>query len=241
MIAAIALALAQTPKNIPADAELIYPLMPRLTSVANEDGAKVRTHMTIHSMTVKLGKEKSSYESLSLFKNSADVEGEVDLVVAFEAYRSGFGADIPVTVVWSDEEVEPVDLKTRYAVPEKGQIGLYALTYRVTVKKLSTHSLRIKFKLPVGKSGIDREERLIAYRVFDIKQSQALEQFRMAVKFSEELVFATIASKPDWGWEVGTKGAYLKLDGKKSDRDAIVTYRYYPGGFDERAKLRPRN
>ena len=239
MIAAIALILAQTPKNIPADAELVYPLMPRLTAVANEDGSKVRTHMTLHSMTVKLGKAQASFESLSLFKNTAKVEGEVELVVEFEAYRSGFGPDIPVKVLWSDEEVEPVDLKTRYAVPEKGQIGLYSLTYRVTVEKEATHSLRIKFSLPVGKSGIDREERLIGYRVMDIKQSQALEQFRMSVKYDGEIVFVPIEAKPDWGWQVGANGAYLKLDGKKSDRDAILTYRFYPAGFDERTKVRP--
>ena len=142
-------------------------------------------------------------------------------------------------MLWSDEEVEPVDLKTRYAVPEKGQIGLYSLKYRVTVKKEATHSLRIKFSLPTGKSGIDREERLIGYRVMDIKQSQALEQFRMSVKYDGEIVFVPIEAKPDWGWEVGANGAYLKLDGKKSDRDAILTYRFYPAGFDERTKVRP--
>ncbi|MCH7904283.1 MAG: hypothetical protein IH944_06905 [Armatimonadetes bacterium] len=239
MIAAFALVLAQTPKNVPADAELVYPLMPRLTAVANEDGEKVRTHMTLHSMTVKLGKDFSSFESLSLFKNTAKVEGEVDLVVAFEAYRSGFGQNIPVIALWSDDEVLPVDLKTRYALPEKGQIGLYEFTYRVTVKRLATHSLRLKFSLPVGKSGIDREERLIGYRVMDIDQRQALEQFRMSVKYDGEIVFVPIEAKPDWGWEVGANGAYLKLDRKKSDRDAILTYRYYPAGFGERTKVRP--
>jgi hypothetical protein len=50
----------------------------------------------------------------------------------------------------------------------------------------------------------------------------------MAVKFSPAIVFAPIGALPDWGWQVGADGAYLKLDGKASDRDAVLVFRYYP-------------
>lgn len=232
MIAALVLtALTQAPKNIPADAEIVYPLMPRYTAIANEDGEKVVLYQSIHGITLTLGKEKTKYESLSLFKNTTSFEGDVEITVAFESYRSGFGKDVPVKFLWSDEEVEPFDLRVRYPVPEKGQLGLYALKYRVTVKKEATHSLRIKHSLPVGVSGIDREERLVAYRVMDIKQTKTLEQFRLAVKYDGKTVFVPISSLPKWGWQVGDSGAYLKMDGNRSNRDSILTFRYYPAGF----------
>ena len=232
MIAVLVLtALTQAPKNVPADAEIVYPIMPRVTAVANEDGDKVALYQSIHGITLTLGKAQTKYETLSLYKNTTKFEGQVEITVAFESYRSGFGKDVPVTLLWSDEKVEPFDLRVRHPVPEKGQLGLYSLKYRVTVKKEATHSLRIKHSLPVGVSGIDREERLVGYRVTDIKQMKALEQFRMAVKYDGKTVFVPIAAKPDWGWQVGANGAYLKMDGKKSDRDSVLTFRYYPAGF----------
>jgi len=232
MIASLVFAtVVQAPKNIPTDAEIVYPLMPSIEAEANADASNVALDQSIHGVTLTLGKKETKYETLSLYKNTTKVEGTAVITVAFESYRSGFGKDIPVTLLWSDEEVEPFDLNVRYSIPEKGQLGLYSLKYRVPVKKEATHSLKMKYSLPVGMSGIDREERLVAYRVMDIKQSSALEQFRMAIKYDSSTVFVPIDSKPNWGWQVGDKGAYLKMDGKKSNRDAILTFRYYPGGF----------
>jgi hypothetical protein len=99
------------------------------------------------------------------------------------------------------------------------------------VKKQATMSLKLRYKLPMGVSGVDREERLIGYRVSNIGQAAPLSQFRMAVKYSPAIVFVPIGALPEWGWEVGPDGAYLKLDGKPSDRDAVLVFRYYPGGF----------
>ncbi len=222
----------QVPVNLPRDAEVIYAAMPRLTPVANANGSKVSLSQSIHSATAVLSKEEASFDSLSLFKNTTNVDGNVQLVVVFESWRSGFGQAIKVDATWSNMPVAPVGaVKVVQSLPEKGQLGSYAITYSLPVKKQATHSLRLRFKLPIGVSGVDREERLVAYRVASIGQASPLSQFRMAVKFDPSTVFAPIGALPDWGWQVGSDGAYLKLDGKPSDRDAVLVFRYYPAGF----------
>ncbi len=233
MVTALALAIAlQVPTNVPRDAEVIYPLMPRLTPIANANGSKIALAQSIHSATATLTKDEASFESLSLYKNTTNFQGRAELIVAFESWRSGFGKAIKVEATWSDKPITPVGaVKVLQSYPEKGQIGSYAIRYLVPVVKQGTHSLKLKFTLPVGVSGVDREERLIAYRVADIGQATPLSQFRMAVKYNPTIVFVPIGALPDWGWQVGADGAYLKLDGTPSNRDGMLVFRYYPAGF----------
>jgi hypothetical protein len=228
MIATLALALTlQAPTNVPGDAEVIYALMPEVNG-----GGGARLEQTIHSVTTTLSKNAAAYETLSVYKNTAGASGTASIVVPFESWRYGFGDAIDVQAYWDDRRIQPVGNPSIVAPnPDGGPVGRYSWTFNVPVKARGTHSLRLKYKLPIGVSGIDREERLVAYRVADLDQSSALEQFRMAVKFNDKTVFAPIESKPDWGWQVGKDGAYLKLDGKPSDRSAVLTYRYYPAGF----------
>jgi hypothetical protein len=228
MIATLVLAAAlQVPTNVPADAEVIYPVMPKLTTSAG-----VVLSQSIQGVTATLTKDEVSYDVLALYKNTTNMAGTATLELKFESWRSGFGQAIKVEALWSDQLVAQTKATAVQSLPEKGQLGTYTISYTLPVKKQATHSLKLKFKLPIGVSGVDREERMVAYRVTNIGQAQALSQFRMAVKFDPSLVFAPIESKPDWGWQVGAEGAYLKLDGRPSDSDAVLTFRYYPPSFD---------
>jgi hypothetical protein len=226
MLATFALAaLVQVPPSVPRDAEVIYPVMPM---VAPSAGSGVSLSQSILSTTVTLTPKEASYETLALYKNTANADGTADLTVAFESWRHGFGEAIKVEALWSDQPVQPVGpVMVLQSVPEKGQLGAYRLKFNLPVKKGATHSLRLKFKLPVGVSGVDREERLVGYKLNDIGPAP-LSQFRLAIKYQPVVVFAPIDQQPAWGWEVGADGAYLKLDGKPSNRSAVLAFRYYP-------------
>lgn len=227
MIATLALALTlQIPNNVPRDAEVIYPLMPQVTGLEG-----VTLQQSIMSVTTTLGKSEATFDILALYKNTSNVDGFAAVVIPFESYRYGFEKGINVVTLWSDAKADAVESLALEGDPDTGKLGKYTVMYRLPVKKQGTHSLKVRFKLPIGVSGVDREERMVGFRVADIKQASALEQFRMAIKFDDKIVFAPIESKPDWGWKVGNEGAYLKLDGKPSNRDAVLTYRYYPAGF----------
>lgn len=223
MISTLALALAlQAPPTMPRDAELIYPVMPEVKALGG-----VSMTQSIHSVTATLGKTDVTYEVLSLYKNTSNVDGNVVVVLPFESWRHGFGKQISVSTQWADQTVSPFKSLAVQPLPEKGQLGRYTVAYRLPVKKGATYSLRSKYTLPIGKSGVDREERLVGYKVTDIGPA-ALDQFRMAVKYTPAIVFAPIDQQPAWGWEVGADGAYLKLDGKPSNRSSVLVYRYYP-------------
>jgi hypothetical protein len=227
MIATLVLAAAlQAPTNVPSDAEVIYPLMPEVSGLNG-----VNLQQTIMSVTATLGKSEATYDVLALYKNTSNVDGHAVVVLPFESYRHGFGDRINVVTLWSDAKANAVETLALESDPESGKLGKYTVMYRLPVKRNGTHSLKVRFKLPIGVSGVDREERLVAFRVADLDQTAPLDQFRMAVKFDEKTVFAPIESKPDWGWQVGNEGAYLKMDGKPSDRNAVLAYRYYPAGF----------
>ena len=227
---ALALTLAtlqqQAPAGLPQDAEAVYPAMPVLTPA---EGSGVTPVVTIHASTATLTKDTVTFESLTLYKNTSATEGEVNLDVDFGSYRSGFGSAIKVEGKWSDQPLPDPQIVVR--TPESTDAGHYTLRYKLAMKKNATHSLRLKFTVPVGKSGVDREERLIAYRVRDLGQTPALEQFRLSVKYNSESVFVPIGATPDWGWQIGANGAYLKLDGRKSDKDSLLVFRYYPPSF----------
>jgi len=226
MIAAFLIALSLPPLHVPADAELVYPVMPSFAALANNDGEKVALRMSIHSARARLSEHEVAYASLSLFKNTTDFAGEVEIDVAFESYRHGFGAQIPVKALWSGVEIEPVGVEVLTGEPSR-----YVVKFRVPVDRAATHSLRLYFTLPIGVSGVDREERLIGYKLADIGQTEALEQFRMSVQYDPSTVFVPISAKPDLGWEVGANGAFLKMDGRISDKAEMLSYRYYPAGF----------
>lgn len=221
--------LIQSPTHVPSDAEIVYGTMPSATAVANKDGSKVDVVTTIHSVTGTLSKSSVAYESLTLYKNNVAVDGNVIIEIDFGSYRSGFGKEIKVEGTWSDKPLPTPEKVIRY--PEHEKAGNYTLRYTVPVKKSATHSMRLKYSLPVGKSGVDREERLVTYRVRDLGQAETLSQFRLALKYNSSTVFVRIEGKPDWGWQIGESGAYLKLDGRKSDKDAVLVFRYYPEGF----------
>jgi len=203
--------------------------MPVVRAVANVDGSKADLSASIHSVTGTLSKSAIGYESLTLYKNLAAVDGNVVIELEFGSYRSGFGKEIKVEGTWSDQPLPMPERKIIY--PQGEKVGSYILSYTVPVKKSATHSLRLKYSLALGKSGVDREERLVAYRVHDIGQESALEQFRLALKYSSSEVFVRIEGKPDWGWQIGANGAYLKLDGQKSDKEALLVFRYYPQAY----------
>ena len=80
MLATFALAaLVQVPPTVPRDAELIYPVMPM---VAPSAGSAVSLSQSILSTTVTLTNKEASYETLALYKNTTNAEGNVDLTVA---------------------------------------------------------------------------------------------------------------------------------------------------------------
>lgn len=46
------------------------------------------------------------------------------------------------------------------------------------------------------------------------------------------ILFAVFSATPNWGWQIGNNGAFLKR-GSFEPRSPLLLFAFYPGGFGE--------
>ncbi len=225
MISTIVLASAmqlQVP-NIPADAEVIIPQTPHVRATGME------LDRQLHSVTYTMTKTEVKVETLTLYKNMSSNGGTATVSLGFTGFRHYGAESVKPTVKWSDKAVAE---STRVSTKMPGNSVMMSAMFDVEVKPNATHSLRTTFTIPVGKAGIDREERIVAYDVSPNKKDPNLKDFHFAIKYKPEVVFSPIGTKPDnWGWQVGASGAFIGKENAKFDKRQVFTFRFYPGGF----------
>lgn len=193
-----------------ADASLVWTGLPRF-----EQADAVRTNL--HSATVELVDLGYRIRTLTLFRNTTNLPVTARLIIPTyrepEWLRSFFN--------WR------VIVDNRPAVPEVDDPKAFAIAFRPG----ATVSVRTEAVLPLGHAGMRNTERIFAYQLPQLPQAEPVQQVHIAVRYTPEQVFRTTAHEPR-GWQIGPRGAFLKMDRVRLDRPMTVFLRWYPGGFE---------
>lgn len=235
LICALALAPAA---DIPAKTEIVYPNAPVLIADALADGTKPTVWLQQTSATLGLTRNAVTVKTLGLYKNESDKPVNATLTLNFSTRNRTYTFGQKPVVVWSDKPLQAVDAmaSSSAALDQYGDTtssGYMTFKYRVALKAKGTHSLKTEVTLPVGVTGIDREERILAYGLGGLPQSQPLKAFHFAIQHQRGAVFQVIETDPVWGWQVGPQGAFFKKADYKLGEGTLLTFRYYPGGFGD--------
>lgn len=185
-----------------------------------------------HTVTIRVQDETVTIESTTEVRNHGDTGSATILIPRRRMGDDASGQPgFTVEATWDRTPVtfapvadqgtsERVDAKTtRYASDLSGT---------VTLGKEATHALRLKTVLPLGRTGSAPQRRIVGYL---LEGGGPIVTLNVAFKYGPPTVFNLPTAAPDWGWQIGKKGAFAQ---RKNFTPAgeVATIEFYKGGFN---------
>lgn len=238
---------------IPASASVTYPGVPYAVPVVA--GAAVPVQLKSHSVTISLGTQTATYETISVFKNLSDQPVKVTLLVPFAArgvldHRDALAN--PVQAQWDRKPIAFVRPAADLAEASRrapGEPYDYDTSVRATVtfEPNATHSLITSYRQKVGTAGADGALRTVGYGTGGLDRwAGVCERFNYSVQFRRETffpnpadlgeryeasaVFSVHSTEPRTGWKIGDKGAFVKFDNRQGNVGTLWLT-FYPNGY----------
>ncbi|MBX3119222.1 MAG: hypothetical protein KF784_09165 [Fimbriimonadaceae bacterium] len=211
--------------DLPSNPSFDYSGVPSLPGVA----------LKSHGVQIDMSKDKTStVTSTTVFKNESTAPVTVTLTIP----RRRVGDDKsgnPTFTVDAKWDNLPMTLAMPAMALSGEKIGpeeyFYKndLTKNVTFKAGQTSSLKISYTLPFGRCGYEQKQKMTGY-AFDTSNMIGL--LSISYRYGGPTVFHLPEAFPkDWGWQIGTKGAFVRKENFKPSGE--LTYiTFYPGGFD---------
>jgi hypothetical protein len=155
-----------------------------------------------HSVTLTMAKDHIDVSSLTLVKNNGPA-GQVG--ISLPQFKSGDGpvrapgfkatwANNPLTLAGQARSDEP----------------LKPWTSTGSMVNLGTYALRISYTLPMGKCDLGHKEFLAAY---DLTSPVPIGTLMVTYSYGKGVLFHDPELKPSLGWQIGERGAFLRVDG----------------------------
>ncbi|MEZ5164194.1 MAG: hypothetical protein R2688_10715 [Fimbriimonadaceae bacterium] len=214
--------MQQQPTNQPTEIYAAMPAIGGLTGLSAE--------RQLHSVTVTIGKETATFETLTTFRSEAGGEGNVGLTFLS---RGRTHYDIKdMWASWNKVDMEIPDAMSTKSMggPDRpGMIStqMHVYNFPVSMPPKGTGALRMKFTLPLAKVGYGLAQREIKYRFGAMMHG--MDQLRMIIKYDPNTVFnVEHTDVPAGKMEVGPNGAYWKADGLTFEGKGEVTFRFFP-------------
>lgn len=181
--------------------------------------------ITSHSVTVELNKTFADVTSLTLVKNNG-AAGRVDLTIPRAHADKGVAssAHFDVQASWANA---PIALSQ--AMRSCWGADLDFLSGKGAMVAGGSYALRVHYRVPLGKAGFDRKQLIAAY---DLSSSLPIGQVNVTYRYAPKVVFHLPSAHPNLGWQIGTKGVFVRLTNYAGE--AGVSYvTFYPGGFKD--------
>ena len=122
----------------------------------------------------------------------------------------------PVAPRGTDERVDA--RQTRYASD---------LSATVPFGKQATHALRLRATLALGRTGRGPQQRIAGYL---LEGGVPFGTLNLSFQYGPPTVFNLPSVAPDYGWQVGTRGAFVRRKDYLPKGD-VATIAFYKGGF----------
>jgi hypothetical protein len=228
---------------LPDNAAVVYSGIPGIVPGGSSAQAPVSpVRMVSSDVTFELTNATATVTSVTLFHNESAKPVSVNLklpVVALNPVLGrGWDIDFKATLNGTPLKVGPLQSgmlvnfnSERHEAPAK--VERYKVAPVVFGVK-NTYGLKITYQVPMGKGGLDGMLRLIAYETAGASAwNGPLDRLNFTIHFGPSVVFHVSSAAPDWGWQIGDKGAFFKQDSFQPQGDTLVRFVFYPGGFDK--------
>ncbi|MER3413666.1 MAG: hypothetical protein C4341_05410 [Armatimonadota bacterium] len=189
--------------------------------------------LTSEAVTFTIRKDGVSVEARYMFKNLTDVD--VPLLLVLPLFAENTNRPFPqnrlerLSATWDKEPLgfaEP---------PQAAEINELATTYEkpfvasVTFRAKATHVLRVQFSVQPGNDDLHR---FVAWRTAGgASWAGRVERADYAFKYDTKSVFHVVGIEPNWGWQWGQTGAYVKRTNFEPTAGEEFRFRYYPPDF----------
>jgi hypothetical protein len=186
------------------------------------------TTLVSHSATIELYKDYAMVSSTTQVHNEGGA-GSVTVMIPrgrLGDEKSG-SPKFPVTVTWNNKPVALGVKGSSSMMHGKTSMYMANLEGKVPMVKGGSYALKANYRVPLGKAGFDRKQLMAAY---DLSSPTGIGVVNVTYKFAKGVVFRLPEPKPDLGWQVGARGAFVRL--QNYDGNAGLTYmNFYFGGF----------
>jgi hypothetical protein len=216
LIAAIVLQGQDLPENPNVD----YSGIPQVTGAS--------TSLVSHSATIELYKDYAMVSSVTQVRN---LGGAGAATLTFTRGRVGdekSGApNFPLTVTWNNKAVA---LSAKAGTSQlNGKHSMFSANMwgKGAMVKGGSYSLKVSYRVPLGRAGFDRKQYLAAYDIASAPVGVA----NITYKFAKGVVFRLPEPKPDLGWQVGARGAFVRLENYDGGH-GLTFLNFYSGGFE---------
>lgn len=196
-----------------------------------------KTAMKTHGVQIDMATEKvATVTSTTVVKNM----GTEPLTTQVRIPRRRVGDALSgnptflVKALWDNKPLELIYTNDK-PKGEKLDIDKKSYSYRsdlyqnVTLGPGQTCSLKISYSIPFGRCGYEKKQ-LIAGYLFD--SDSPVELMSVSFRYGGPTVFRLPEASPkDWGWQVGGKGVFKRIENFQPSGE--LTYiTFYPGGFE---------
>jgi hypothetical protein len=186
-----------------------------------------------HSVTLEVGNDFVDVSTVSELRNLTN--GTLAVRVTIPRYRHGdAGATSPTFDMKASVNGHALTLRQAFdSVPivkrGKGVFVSNPLQTTLYLAKNTSYGLRTSYRVPVGRAGFDRKLRLVGY---SLDPGRQIDNLVISYRTASGVVFRLPRPNPDLGWQVGSRGAFVKRT-KFQPAGELTYVTYYPGGFED--------
>jgi hypothetical protein len=212
---AVALLFVQTP--LPENASVEYSGIPQVT------GGQVT--FVSHSATLELYKDYAWVTSTSQLHNDGGAGAVTITVPRARLGMPNSGAPtVPVSATWL-LNLTPGPTSSTI----NGRITSFtnSLIGSAPLKSGGSYALRISYRVALGKAGFDRKQLLSAY---GLSSPVPIGTLNVTYRYAKGVVFRLPEPKPEIGWQIGDRGAFVRIANYDGATDLSYLL-FYPGGF----------
>lgn len=203
---------------------------------SDSPGAK-QIAMQSHNASLKVDDKGVNVSSLSVFRNGSDKAQTIN--IWFPRYMEGSNLDdltpFPIQATW-DKKPLAIKLAGRgLGTPPPsgdGRISDVPFMAQVTFAPKSTHSLAVTYRTGLGQTGYARKQHIVVYNMAGAGAwAGPVSQVNVALSYTQGEVFNLPDVKPDWHWQVGRNGAFVRLADYSPAQNDEAVFVFYPSGF----------
>lgn len=210
--------------SLPQNTTLDYTGLPQL---ATSREYEIRGH----SATIRVEGDTVVVESTTEYRNRGEAGGATILVPRRRSGDDRSGQPtFTVEATWDKRPLRLNPVSTRgksERLNERTTEYASDLTATVPFGRQSTHALRLKTTLPLGRTGPAPQRRFAGYL---LEGGVPIKTLNLSFKYGPPTVFNLPKIEPNYGWQVGTQGAFVRKTDYAPDGQ-VAAISFYKGGF----------
>lgn len=188
--------------------------------------------LDIVSASVTIKGESANYELMASYHNGGDQKATGQVALPFYSYGLSPRPSGALSASWNKialPEVKPAGAFGAMRGPmERPGSGANLVAYSVwpvEIPARGTGTLRANFAVPLAKTGLDYDTRLLSFLIGNTVPP--IGQFQFSIKWDEAAIFKVrSATFGDTAMQVGNNGAFVKMSGPLAGR--LLQFKFYP-------------